>query len=283
MRQMIKEMNSTHIKSFPGTHPVSLSRQHLPLLEAVYSEPSAATESSQHKHTVWQSQCLFADKLDGERFFLYLDHQSAYLIDRRLNVFISELSTSDYAGTLLDGELFSLSSAPIRTMKDGIGDKKRKREETEEASQAETVLHFVAFDILSLSGTNTTMLPFKDRMSEAKLRLSELIIPQAHMLPLTVHLQRFTPLHELPELILKKRSESQPTEDDRETIQLPIFPESAVFPTGGLILQNALSPYRVGHSESLLKWKDPKHNTIDLRLLPLDALAQSGEWLFPSL
>jgi len=218
------------------------------------------------KCPAWQSQYLVTDKLDGERFFLYFDTQSAYLIDRRLNVFISYLSTGDFAGTLLDGEL--LPHSATKTIEDDVLHRKRKRskEEAGHEEQTETELHFVAFDVLSLNGVNATKLPFKDRMDEAKLRLSELGLPQACTLPLKIHYKRYLPLNELPNLLKRREPHAQ----------LPIFSESATFLSDGLIFQNALSPYWVGHSDNLLKWKDLKHNTIDLRLLPVDIPTHFG-------
>jgi hypothetical protein len=76
--------------------------------------------------------------------------------------------------------------------------------------------------------------------------------------PIAFHLQRYVPVHELPALVQK---------EDQGSASLPLFPATLLFPTDGLILQNSMSSYLVGHSDDLLKWKDPCHNTIDFRLL----------------
>lgn len=270
VKQEIKERSrAQQIVTFPGTHPVTLARHHLPLIGAVSAVEAGAAPQTEKLEAgaIGRSQYVVTDKLDGERFLFYLDQQQCWLIDRRLNVFACPLSSSseqgawneDYADTLLDGELFSLPVSVADADADSTG--KRKRAETDEGIAAR--LHFVAFDAITIGGTNLASLPFRERMEEAQKRLGRLLGSTRG--PLTLHIQRYVSLGELPALLAQKEGGGE------ESMGLPLFP-ATLFPTDGLILQNAASPYRVGHSDDLLKWKDAHHNTIDFRLLsPLTA------------
>jgi mRNA guanylyltransferase len=273
VKQQIKERSrAQQIATFPGTHPVTLARHHLPLIGAVSAVEAGAAPQTERSEAeaIGRSQYVVTDKLDGERYFFYLDRQQCWLIDRRLNVFTCPLSSSseqggwwneDYADTLLDGELVSLPASVADADADSTG--KRKRAETDEGIAAR--LHFVAFDAVTIGGTNLASLPFRERMEEAQKRLGGLLGSTRG--PLALHIQRYVSLGELPTLLAQKEEGG----GEESVGQLPLFPVT-LFPTDGLILQNAASPYRVGHSDDLLKWKDPHHNTIDFRLLsPLTA------------
>lgn len=124
MQQDVIKMVESKKTFFPGKLPVSLTRDNV--------------------WKITKKPYMVAPKVDGVRYFLYLNEGSGYLINRKMQIFSCNNLKVDakYNSTLLDGELTTLSSTP-------------------------STCTFVVFDVLQVSATSVRPLPLSDRLKAA--------------------------------------------------------------------------------------------------------------------
>ncbi|KAH8915400.1 hypothetical protein BT69DRAFT_1230124 [Atractiella rhizophila] len=211
---------------FPGSQPVSFSRQSFALLES---------------EDFW-----VCEKSDGLRLMIMIlsrptGHQEVYLIDRKERFFeVQNLrfphqdgEEYNHSNTIIDGELV----IDIERHNSGL-----------------EVLRYLAFDCIVLDSESLMQRPLSSRYGRLK---SWIIEPMVRYLRKHPHEQARMPF----EVTLKPMELSYGIQKVLET-HMPGLKHG----NDGLIFTSAEAQYTIGTDRRILKWKPPSENSIDFRL-----------------
>ncbi|KAJ0520295.1 putative mRNA (guanine-N(7)-)-methyltransferase [Helianthus annuus] len=218
---------------FPGSHPVSLSRDNLQLLRQRYY------------YATW--------KADGTRYMMLITWNGCYLIDRNFNFRSVQLrfpcgnvnegaagNTHNY--TLLDGEMI------VDT--DPSTHKQERR--------------YLIYDLIAINKTSLVDHPFSDRW---KILENEVIKPRNVERDNLIKMIRSgkTPYYRYDlELFRVRRKEFYLLSAVSKLLK--VFIPSLPHESDGLIFQGWDDPYVPHTHEGLLKWKYPEMNSVDFLL-----------------
>ncbi|PRQ19266.1 putative mRNA (guanine-N(7)-)-methyltransferase [Rosa chinensis] len=214
--------------AFPGSHPVSLSREKLQLLKQRYY------------YATW--------KADGTRYMMLITKDGCYLIDRKFNFRrvqmrfpckhtngLAENGTSTHHYTLLDGEMV-IDTEP--------GSQKKKR-------------RYLIYDMMAINNRPVVKLPFHERW---KMIEEEVIQPRNEQR--RVYQSRNNPNYRYdlePFTVRRKGFWLLSTVEKLLKDFIPKLSHDA----DGVIFQGWDDPYVQGADEGLLKWKYPAMNSMD--------------------
>ncbi|GMH34397.1 hypothetical protein BSKO_02231 [Bryopsis sp. KO-2023] len=233
--QMLGE--DSHFTRFPGSQPVSLDRNNLPLLR------------DRRYWVTW--------KADGTRYMVLLMSFGVYLIDRkfefrrvqmRLPREFVQCSSPNNAkmchGTILDGEM--------------VVDR-----------DPETGLYyrrFLVYDLMVLAGESLMHLPFKDRFSKID---GLLMLGKREARDIAEGRAKYKYKYS-EETFRIRRKDFWPLAHTKKIFHMM---EQLCHECDGLILQAYEDPYVVGTCHELLKWKFAHLNSVDFRM----RLGEDGE------
>lgn len=230
-RRAVTDLLRRDHMSFPGAQPVSFARKHLKELKT--------------------TDYFMCEKTDGIRCLLFLTEiptedggmmEAQFLIDRKNDYyFVGRESlhipgpgglATYHTGTLLDGELVRQSFP---------NGKER--------------LAYLVFDLLALAGENICPKPFDKRLARRDKFIGAPFSDFAKKYPEDVDAQ---PFH-----LVMKRMEFPYVAEMMFKEKIPNLPHG----NDGLIFTCKDTPYEFGTDQHILKWKPPKENTIDFRLV----------------
>ncbi|XP_004301983.1 PREDICTED: mRNA-capping enzyme-like [Fragaria vesca subsp. vesca] len=213
---------------FPGSHPVSLSREKLQLLRQRYY------------YATW--------KADGTRYMMLITKDGCYLVDRKFNFRrvqmrfpckhtngLAEKSTSTHHYTLLDGEMV-IDTEP--------GSQKKQR-------------RYLIYDIMAINKRPVVQFPFHERW---KMIEEEVIQPRNEQRRVYQSRNNANYRYDLePFTVRRKGFWLLSTVEKLLKEFIPRLSHAA----DGVIFQGWDDPYVQGADEGLLKWKYPAMNSID--------------------
>ena len=235
--QILDPTSLGHVYQFPGSQPVSFSRENMHFLE--------------HKryYVTW--------KADGTRYMLLTMQDGVYLISRSFEVRRLQMRLPLWGlskdkkpsfkflpqnGTLLDGEMVVDEDA-------GTGEKKRR---------------FYAYDLMSMDGKKLTDLPFKQRYAY----IEDFILSPRKLEQVAMAREKGAyPYHmyKYEEECFKMRRKSFYPLHASEAVLTNLIPK-LLHESDGLIFQDWEERYEPLTCPSLLKWKYSHLNSVDFLL-----------------
>eukprot|EP00455_Lapot_gusevi_P054196 TRINITY_DN8638_c0_g1_i4.p1 TRINITY_DN8638_c0_g1~~TRINITY_DN8638_c0_g1_i4.p1 ORF type:complete len:382 (-),score=64.41 TRINITY_DN8638_c0_g1_i4:132-1277(-) len=221
-----KDLPAFKLKQLPGPLPVSLGRKHLRELRS---------------RAYW-----VAEKTDGERYMLFIDHSAAYFVNRKFTCHMlprSDLlaSLASHGPTLLDGELVQTTIGWV----------------------------YLIYDLVQSQGIRYADMPLPKRLEGIREKVmapyrygQRQAEEKGETLPFTLIGKTILPSSKIGDTLKK----IQPSHEGYVYAEHRSF-GSISYKNDGLIFMAADSPFLPNFEGALLKWKWPELNSIDFKVI----------------
>ncbi|XP_065565375.1 mRNA-capping enzyme-like isoform X2 [Artemia franciscana] len=212
--------------TFPGAQPVSMTRENIKLLR--------------------DSNYAITWKADGTRYMMLIQEDKVYLADR------------DFAIFKVVAKFYSRGLEPLRdTLLDGefVTDKSKEKGVDGRTIEVE-IYNFLIYDIISYNGDNVGEQFFWERLDFIQKRIMD-PREEAKRNKLIIKGKESFGIRKKEYFQLRKKE---------KVFKGGSFIRQVAHDTDGLIFQPVDEPYTFGQWNTLLKWKEPEHNSVDFRL-----------------